>query len=166
MRKLMIAGIYAAVMVTMSLGLVRSAPPKPGSTLKVRALKARLMRAPRFFGPSVTILRRGAKVRVSRVKGSWYMVSYSGRQGWVHKNRVTVKPLRLSSGATSGGATRGEAELAGRGFNPKVEAEFRRKNAKLDFSHVDRIQKAQFSQEYVGNFMIAGGLRPPKGGAR
>ena len=166
MRKLMIAGIYAAVMVVMSLGLVRSAPPKPGGTLTVRALRARLMPAPRFFGPSLATLRRGAQVRLTKVKGSWYMVSYGRKQGWMHKNRITAQVLKRGYGSTGGGTTRGEAELAGRGFNPKVEDEFRKKNRKLDFRHVDRIQKAKFSQEYVGNFMIAGGLRPPKGGAR
>lgn len=166
MRKLMIAGIYAVVMVAMSLGLVRSAPPKPGSSLTVRALSARLMPAPRFFGPALATLRRGAKVQLTKVQGSWYMVTHEGKQGWMHKNRVTEQVLSRGYGATGSGTTRGEAELAGRGFNPQVEDAFRKKNAKLDFSHVDRIQKAEFSPDNVASFMAAGGLRPPKGGAQ
>jgi hypothetical protein len=136
-RKTLLVTAYAAVFVAASVGVVRSAP-KAGQTLSVRALRARIMRSPRFFGPSVARLRRGARVKVLRVKGAWYQVRYGAKRGWIHKNRVSKKKIELTSGRTGGGSTRGEAELAGRGFNPQVEQRFRSQHSALDYSHVDR----------------------------
>lgn len=165
MRKVWICGLCAALFLAFSIGLVRSAP-SVGSVLQVRSLTARLMNAPRFFGPSEATVRRGAKVRVKQIKGAWYLVSYGSQEGWIHKNRVTSKTIALKSGSTGGGTARGEAELAGRGFNPGVEAQFRSTNQNLDFSHVDRIEKAALDPAAVTSFVTAGGLTPPRGGGK
>jgi uncharacterized protein YraI len=160
-----IAGGLMALALTM--GLVESAP-SAGTTLSVRALKARIMASPQFLGSSVTTVRRGARVKVIQAKGSWIQVSYRGRTGWIHKNRVTKKIIKLSSGGTGSGTSRGEAELAGRGFSPKTEATFRSKNPNYDYSHVDKMQALDVEPDSVARFVRTGAVNGPKkkGGAK
>lgn len=163
MRRTLLAGVVAGTLLAMSVGLVESAPAA-GTDLSVRALNARLMAKPQFLGSSVASLRRGEKVRMVRSEGSWYLVSYNGQQGWIHANRVTKQIIKLRSGDTGSGTSRGEAELAGRGFSPKTEAAFKDKNPNLDFSKVDLIQQADVDPESVGQFYSDGGLATKGGG--
>jgi hypothetical protein len=168
-KKTILTGVVAGSLVALAfmVGLVESAP-SPGTTMSVRALKARLMASPQFLGSSVTTLRRGARVKVLQVKGSWYKVNYRGRTGWVHKNRVTKKVIKLSSGDTGSGTSRGEAELAGRGFSPKTEATFKSKNPNFDYSHVDKMQALDVDPDSVARFVQTGAVNGPKkkGGAK
>ena len=135
------------------------AAPTPGSLLSVRALRAPLMARPRFFGASIQVLKRGAKVTFVSRKGSWYQVAYRGRRGWIHKNRLAKKVLMLRAGATRGGGSGSDAALAGRGFNPQVETEYRRRNVNLDFGLVDSMQAMTVSSVDVAGFFQSGGLR-------
>ena len=162
MKRMIWAGLVFGALVALSVGLVQSAPAA-GSALSVRALKARIMAGPEFLGTTVATVKRGARVQVISAKGSWYQVSYQGRRGWIHKNRVTEKIIKLSSGDTGSGITRGEAELAGRGFSPQTEAGFRQKNPNLDYSHVDKIQEADVDPASVQTFRDEGKVSGPVG---
>lgn len=164
MRRTILAGLCAGGLLTLSLGLVQSAPA-PGTMLSVRALSTRIMAKPQFLGVSVSALRRGEKVKMVRAEGSWYLVQYEGKEGWIHANRVSEKIIQMRSGDTGSGTSRGEAELAGRGFSPKTEATFKEKNPNLDFSHVDKIQDVDVEPDSVEQFYSTGGLEK-KGGAR
>ncbi len=88
---------------------------KKTGRIRVIALRARVMASPQFFGTSLVDLRRGADVKVLARKGSWVKVSYGQRVGWMHKNRLFPKVIRLGTGETGSGTTQGEAELSGRG---------------------------------------------------
>jgi hypothetical protein len=55
--------------------------------------------------------------------------------------------------------------LAGKGFGRDVEAQFRAAHAGLDFSWVDRMEKAQVPRPEIVRFVQAGGLAQP-GGAK
>jgi hypothetical protein len=84
--------------------------------LAVRALQAGVMAKPQFLCRRVDLLRRGAKVTVLDRAGSWYRVrTESGATGWMHGNRLIPRVVRLRSGETGSGNTRGEWETAGRG---------------------------------------------------
>ena len=165
MKKLLLGGLCAAGLLALSLGPGHTAP-KPGARLSVRALQARMMAALQFLGSSVSTLKRGAQVTVVKTSGSWYLVSYQGQQGWVHENRVTDKVIKLSSGETGSGTTRGEAELAGRGFSPKTEAAFKSKHPKLDYTHLDRMQEQDVDPASVEKFLEEGAVKVPKGGGK
>lgn len=164
MRRTLWAGLSASLIVALSVGLVRSAPA-PGTHLSVRSLNAAMMAKPQFLGSSVASLRRGEKVKMLRAEGAWYLVSSNGREGWIHSNRVTEQIIRMRTGDTGSGTSRGEAELAGRGFGPQTEEAFKEKNPKLDFTHLDRIQEANVEPSSVSAFHAAGGLEQ-KAGAR
>jgi hypothetical protein len=164
-RQILLIALYTTVFLGSAAGVVRSAP-KAGDTLAVRALKAPLMRSPRFFGPTVARLKRGARLQVVAVRGVWYRVKTGGKTGWIHKNRVTHKAIKLSNVRTSGGTARGEAELAGRGFNPQVEQRFRSQHSALDYKHVDRIEQGTVPPANVAKFMRIGGLQLRSGGKK
>jgi hypothetical protein len=83
--------------------------------IKVRALSARIMRSPEFLGASVLRVRRGAPVAPLEFKGAWVKVRYRGRVGWIDKNYIFPRAIRISSGGTGTGTSRGEMELSGRG---------------------------------------------------
>ncbi len=139
------------------------AAPKAGSVITVRVLTAKVMKAPKFIGPASGDVSRGSQLKFEEAKGDWYRVS-GAATGWIHKTNVTERQVTLSSkpgGEGAGNASRDEVELAGRGFTPQVEGEYRNKNPNLDFSHVDNIEKTSIDpgelEAFVNQGKLAGG---------
>lgn len=139
-------------------GVVHS-KPKAGDILTVRVLQAKVMKSPKFIGPSAGSVSRGDQLSFVAAKGDWYQVQ-GAASGWIHRTNVVDKKVTLSSkpGGGSGGASREEVELAGRGFTPDVEKEYRSKNPNLDFSHVDAIEKIGMDLEALQAFVDEGEL--------
>lgn len=135
------------------------AGPKTGSTVTIRVLSAKVMKAPKFIGAAAGSVSRGDQLTVKEVKGDWYLVEGSV-SGWIHKSSVTEGKVELSSkpGETGSGVNRDEVELAGRGFTPQVEEEYRSKNPNLDFSHVDNIERTSVDPTALEDFVADGGL--------
>ena len=73
------------------------------------------MAQPEFLAASLIEVGRGAPIKVLYAHGSWLRVQYRGREGWMHRNRLIPKIIRLSSGDTGTGTSRGEMEIGGRG---------------------------------------------------
>lgn len=141
---------------------VALAAPKAGDTVTIRVLSAKVMAAPKFIGASAGTVSRGDQLVVKEVKGDWYRVEGAAK-GWVHKSSVTEGKVALSSkpGEASTSVNRDEVELAGRGFTPQVEDQYKSKNPKLDFSHVDAIEKTGVDPDQLASFVAAGGLEAP-----
>lgn len=136
------------------------AGPKAGSIVTVRVLTAKVMKAPKFIGAAAGDVSRGAQLTFEEAKGDWYRVSGSV-SGWIHKTNLTERQVTLSSkpgGEGAGNASRDEVELAGRGFTPQVENEYRNKNPNLDFSHVDKIEKTSIDPAELEAFVAEGKL--------
>lgn len=150
--------IGAALAALLIAGAVWAAP-KVGDAVTVRVLSTKVMKAPRFVGPSSGTASRGEQLTVRQVKGDWYLVE--GRQsGWIHKTNVVEGKINLSSKpGGEGGASRDEVELAGRGFTPQVEDQYREQNPELDFSHVDGIEQTQVDLLTLEGFVREGGLQ-------
>ena len=138
---------------------VALAAPKVGSTVTIRVLTAKVMKAPRFIGAAAGDVSRGDQLTVKEVKGDWYRVE-GAVAGWIHKSSVTEGKASLSTqaGGGSGGVNRNEVELAGRGFTPQVEQKYRQEHPDLDFSHVDAIEKIAVDPAALEAFVTAGGM--------
>lgn len=139
---------------------VAIAAPKIGSVVTVRVLTAKVMAAPKFIGKSNGDVSRGQQLTVAEAKGDWIRVS-GASSGWIHKTNLTERAVTLSSkpgGEGKGAASRDELELAGRGFTPQVEDQYRQKNPKLDFSHVDSIEKLEVDPGKLEAFIADGEL--------
>lgn len=139
---------------------VAVAAPKVGSIVTVRVLTAKVMAAPKFIGKANGDVSRGQQLTVAEAKGDWIRVS-GASAGWIHKTNLTERAVTLSSkpgGEGKGAASRDELELAGRGFTPQVEDQYRQKNPKLDFAHVDAIEKLEVDPVKLEAFIADGEL--------
>lgn len=136
------------------------AAPKVGSSVTIRVLSAKVMKAPKFVGAAEGSVSRGDTLTVKQVKGDWYRVE-GNFNGWIHKSNVTEGKVALSSkpGGSGGNVNRDEVELAGRGFTPEVEKQYKDKNPNLDFSHVDAIEKTAIDPAELEAFMTEGKLQ-------
>ena len=150
--------LWACAFVAMAAG-VAAAGIKAGSNVTIRVMSAKVMKGPKFIGPTAGSVSRGDQLTVKEVKGDWYRVEGSVK-GWVHKQNVVEGKVALSTKPGSGGsgASRDEVELAGRGFTPQIEAEYRDANPNLDFSHVDAIEKTSVDPSSLAAFAKEGGL--------
>jgi hypothetical protein len=147
-----------------ALGLLAGAAlaVKAGDTITVRVMSAKVMTNPKFIGPVAANVSRGDFLTVEEVKGDWFRVKTSaGATGWINRAHVTDKKVTLSSkpgGSGSGGASQDEVELAGRGFTPEVEGEYKNRHPEHDFSHVDAIEKTSVDPAELAKFVAGGGL--------
>ena len=152
MRKVLLALLLAAS--------VALAAPKVGSVVTVRVLTAKVMKTPKFIGSAAGDVSRGTQLKFEEAKGDWYRVS-GQVSGWIHKTNLTERQVTLSSrpgGDGAGAANRDEVELAGRGFTPQVEGEYRQQNPNLDFSHVDAIEHTSIDPAELEAFVTEGKL--------
>jgi len=134
------------------------AGPGVGSVVTVRVMSAKLMKAPKFIGAAAGSVSRGDTLTIDEVKGDWYRV-HGAYTGWINRTNVVDGKVALSSKPGSGGgASRDEVELAGRGFTPDVEEQYRGKHRDLDFSHVDAIEKTQIDFSELEAFVTEGQL--------
>jgi hypothetical protein len=136
------------------------AAPKIGSTVTIRVMSAKVMKSPKFIGATSGSVSRGDQLVVKEVKGDWYRVE-GNTSGWIHKSHVTEGKVALSStpGGATGNVNSNEVELAGRGFTPQVEQQYRQKNPNLDFKHVDAIEKTSIDPAELEAFVEEGKLQ-------
>lgn len=151
---------FAAVCAAIAIAGIAYAGPKVGDTVTVRVLSAKVMKKPKFIGGTSGSVSRGDTLTITKTRGAWYQVD-GAASGWIHKSNVVEGKVELSKkpgGATGGGASKDEVELAGRGFTPQVEDEYRGKNPELDFSHVDAIEQTEVDLVAVESFVNDGQL--------
>lgn len=148
----------AVAAVTLATAAVVVAAPKAGSVITVRVMSAKVMKSPKFIGPAAGSVSRGDQLTIKTIKGDWYQVT-GAKSGWINRTSVVEGKVALSSSPGGGGAaSRDEVELAGRGFTPDVEDEYRGKHPDLDFSHVEAIEKTSIDFTELEAFVAEGGL--------
>lgn len=149
-----------SILLVLGLAGAALAGVKAGSAITVRVMSAKVMKNPKFIGTAAATLSRGDNLTVKEVKGDWYRVE-GAATGWIHKTNVVEGDVELSTtpgGGDSGGASRDEVELAGRGFTPQIEAKYREDNPNLDFSHIDAIEATAIDPGELQAFVDEGGL--------
>lgn len=116
----------------------------------------------RFFAPVKLKVALGDLLTVKGRKGDWYLVSAKGVNGCIHKSAVESRSFAAAGrGARSGGASADEVSLAGKGFNPQVEAGYRKSNTGLNYAAVDEISRITVSEKSLESFVLQGGLNQP-----
>ena len=116
----------------------------------------------RFFAPVKLKVSLGDQLTVKGRKGDWYLVSAKGVNGCIHKSAVESRSF-ASAGrrAATGGASADEVSLAGKGFNPQVEAGYRKSDKNLNYAAVDEIVRFTVSEKSLESFVLQGGLIQP-----
>lgn len=136
--------------------------------LNVQVQDGQVRATPSFLGAVIAKLPYGAPVEAQPEQNGWVQVqTAAGQSGWMHKSSLTTKKVALAAGgAGASGASSDELALAGKGFNSDVEQEFRRQNPNVSFATVDRMTKIVITPQEMLQFLAAGGVQPPTGGAK
>jgi hypothetical protein len=131
-------------------------------TLRVTTRENAVRSDCRFFAPVKRKVSLGDQLTVKGRKGDWYLVSAKGVNGCIHKSAVESRSFAAAGrGAASGGTSADEVSLAGKGFNPQVEAGYRKSNKDLNYAAVDEITLIQVGEKSLESFVEQGGLILP-----
>lgn len=146
---LVLLGVYAAAETMMSVQVKET---------KVRA-------TPTFMGKILATLVYGDRVKVLEEQRGWFKVEAPSGNGWVSSSALSKKRIVLQAGAkdVETGASSSEVALAGKGFNEQVEDQYK-KDTKLDYTWVDRMETFVYLPNDLISFLQAGGLKPFEGG--
>lgn len=132
-----------------------------GDTLNVQADAVKVRSSATPFGPIVASLKYGDQVTKIAEQGAWTQITTSGgTSGWVQSASLSTKKITLKAGSAdvSKTASGEELALAGKGFNSKVEGEFKANNPKIDFKWIDSMEKFRPSEKEMVAFLREGGL--------
>jgi hypothetical protein len=132
--------------------------------LSVQVKQGQLRSMPSFLGSVTAILAYGDKVEFIKDEGAWKMVAVRKIKGWMHMSALTIKTIVLQAGKADvkTGATSSELALAGKGFNAKVEAEFKKKNKNIDYNTIDRMEALAIKPGQRQAFLKQGQVNPPE----
>ena len=133
-------------------------------SMSVQVRTGPLRATPSFLGKIVATLNYADTVQVLQEQGEWREVSAAGRQGWIHQSALSSKKITLKAGSenVNTAASGEELALAGKGFNSDVEADFKKKNQKIDFTWIDRMEKIKIGPQEMLDFLNEGGLAEAK----
>jgi hypothetical protein len=116
----------------------------------------------RFFAPVKLKVSLGEELSVKGRKGDWIQVTAKGVSGCIHKSAVESRSFAASGRkGAAGGMSSDEVSLAGKGFNPQVEASYRKSGKNLNYAAVDEIMKFTASEKSLETFVQQGGLKQP-----
>jgi hypothetical protein len=131
-------------------------------TLRVATRENAVRGECRFFAPVRLKVSLGDQLTIKGRKGDWYLVSAKGVSGCIHKSAVESRSFSSAGrGAQSGGTSADEVSLAGKGFNPQVEAGYRTSDKSLNYAAVDELMKVVVSEKSLESFVLQGGLVQP-----
>jgi len=135
--------------------------------MSVQVQDGKLRADPSFLGKIIGSVAYGDAVTVVRQQDPWFFVSTRAGQltGWIHSSALTEKEIVLRAGDANVQKTASQREiaLAGKGFNPEVEKEYKKRNPNLDFEEIDRMERIVVSDEEIRQFMMDGKLSPEGG---
>jgi hypothetical protein len=136
--------------------------------LSVQVKQGQVRATPSFLGNVTATLAYGDRVKLVEDNGVWKKVTIRKITGWMHTSALTSKTITLQAGKTNvkTGASNSELSLAGKGFNSKVEAEFKNKNKNIDFTWVDRMEANAVKPGQMQTFLKKGQVELPAGGGR
>jgi uncharacterized protein YgiM (DUF1202 family) len=137
--------------------------------MSVTVQKTPVRDKPSFLGKTLGTLVYADRVSVldKSTKGWVKVLGPDGKlQGWVSASALQSKKIVLVAGSedVNQSASSGEVALAGKGFNAEVEAQYK-KEQKLDYAWVDKMEKFDVTPEQVAAFLAQGGLAG-EGGAK
>jgi hypothetical protein len=130
--------------------------------MSIHVREAVVRSTPNYMGGASGKVFYGDKVTVLSEDGNW--VKIASPSGYLPKSVVTKKsvPKNPDQKYAGGSFKHDEVALAGKGFNPQVEAEHKKGNTSLASAYlqVDRIEGFDVSDAELKAFQTAGELNP------
>ena len=105
-----------------------------------------------FFAKDLGRLTLGEEVTLLSDNGKWAQIQVRNLRGWVQSASLSTRRV-VASGST---ASVSEVALAGKGFSPETETEYRRNG--LDYTGVDAMERLTIPMEELLNFINEGRL--------
>lgn len=142
---------------------------EPNKLMSVQFKTADIREKASPFGAIAGSLAYGDRVLVLEQAGPWCRVKKAvagDAAGWVHISALTEKHILLKAGAdASTKASSDEVAIAGKGFNPQVESQYKAANSKLDYATIDRMEKIKIPLPDIKAFVEDGSMAA-KGGVK
>lgn len=153
--------LLALLIIPVSAMAGKSSGGGSSGTMTVQVQNAVVRSTPNYTGGSLGPVSFGTKVTVIGEEGNWYKID--SPSGWLPKSSLTKSKVNLDAAQKFSGdnnVKRDEVALAGKGFNPQVEAEFKRQNRDMaaSFVTVDRIETFGATDAELRGFKAAGKL--------
>ncbi|RJR41155.1 MAG: SH3 domain-containing protein [Desulfobacteraceae bacterium] len=162
--------IRKTALVCVSLILVYATYVFPdGLPMSVQVRSSQLRLSPSFLARVVELVSYGDRVSMLQRQAGWAEVrTINGRQGWIHESALSDKKIVLNPGKAAArvDASGKEITLAGKGFNPETEREFRSRHAEADFASVDRMEAIKLTPAQIQSFLKSGSLKLSEGDVR
>jgi uncharacterized protein YgiM (DUF1202 family) len=141
-----------------------------GKIMSVQIQTGEIRSLPSPLATVVASVKYGDRLTVLEEKGMWTKVTTadSNASGWIHSSALTKQKLTLAAAGKDAqtGASGGEMALAGKGFTPQVEAQYKAKHSDIDFTWIDKMVKTKVSTQEIMDFMKEGNIALPEGGAK
>lgn len=161
-RKIIISAFTSIVCISSFIALAYAA-----ANMSVQVRETQIRATPDYFGKIIGKASYGDRVAVEDKKDGWKKVRLKkgGLTGWLNSSALSEKEIKMAAGerGVKETASSSELQLAGKGFNPEVEREFKNRNKEISFQWVDRMEKINISQAEKQKFAKAGELKPEGG---
>lgn len=132
---------------------------KKTQTIQVREVAVKSQ--PSYLAQTVGSVSFGAEVRIAADEGNWYRIESPA--GYIPKNVVGTSKASIESSKryAASGVSHDETALAGKGFNPQVEGQYKKSSASLAaaYTQVDRIERMKVSDASLNQFITSGQLK-------
>ncbi len=131
--------------------------------MSVHIRRADLRQSPSFLARVTASVEYGETVTVRERRDEWMRVTTDSEQtaGWLHQSALTRSRIELrATESAPASVTTDEVALAGKGFSPEVEAEFKTRHQDVSFEWVDRMEKMTVPVADVSRFLEEGQVAP------
>ena len=105
-----------------------------------------------FFAKNLGSLSLGDAVRLISDNGKWSQIQAGSLTGWVASSSLSARRVVASNAPV----TASEIAMAGKGFSPDMEMEYRKSG--LDYSMVDSMERITVTADDLLRFIIEGRL--------
>ena len=131
---------------------------KVGDTNYINVKTTSLKSSTGFFASTTGTVVYGDEVRVLALSGNYVQVrtSAGNKTGWIAKASLTSK--RITTQGNTANASAKEVALAGKGFSPEVEAQYRKEGGKIDYDAVDEMERINITDRDLLIFIEEGRL--------
>ena len=130
------------------------------ASMNIQVREVDVKSQPNYLSSSVGKVNYGTKVEAGEEQGSW--VKISEPSGWIPKSSVTKHSVKVDADKKYAGkeVSHDETALAGKGFNPQVEAEYKKQNPNMTaaYEKVDWMEKISIPLPELNVFAAAGKL--------
>lgn len=156
-KKIVTSAVASAASVFLFIALAYAA-----ATMSIQVRETQLRATPDYFGKIIGKASYGDQVTIEGKKDGWKKVRLkkSGKSGWVNISALSEKEIKMAAGdkGVKETASASELQLAGKGFNPEVEKEFKARNKEISFRWVDKMEQIKISEAEKKKFAQEGGL--------